>query len=1139
MEKTKQQLIEAFEAFSRGTLPESDFFSVVEKWASSRVETRMPELKTPSQRNADSIQTFSPAGANSQDVSQFSMREPPTQSFQVNSYPEVDIGLKPGDPPGEGEVTSGMANSDTPGGHLDDSFDELVDTPISFINQSADTNENHRIDIAHDDSQLAGSKGPQDHRFEFIRPHAKGGLGKVSVALDTELNREVALKEIRSRYVDNQNSKTRFNIEALITGSLEHPGVVPVYGYGNNQDGSPWFAMRFIKGDTFRSAITEWHDSFNSVNESSESRLAFRSLLARFIDACHAIAYANNRGVLHRDIKPSNIMLGKYGETLVVDWGLAKKIDRTNPADPVTAQEASIIIDSKDTASTMDGSTLGTPAFMSPEQAAGRLDSMGPASDVFSLGATLYYIVAGRLAFDGSTAMELVDNARLCNFQPPIEHKPGLAKPLNAICCRAMAAKPADRYESAMDLAADIESWLADEPVLAYEESFVERAFRWLRRHKMLAVSTGVLALAVASFSLIGMMLVNAEKNRTVEALEQVQMEKTKTDQALSKLEVAQTETVSALEAETAARRQTRNVLNTVTDDLVGELLARQIELGEADRIFFERVLSQFSEFTKTEGDSNDAVNIRADGFFRVANLQRRLDDLAAAEEGYLKAETMFASLVERDPQPQFRVDQAAVNANLAVLYASQGKHRAAIEKEDRGISLLTGLVSEFPENAQYNLELAKIRINRANAFTRLGEFEKAESDFRASVDLMKKLVEANGRNKLKGQYATALTSLANFYSKQKESIGDSSKLYQQAIEILDATATDDETAIVHRQKQESQLAFARQNYGNVLLRQKQNDAAIEQFRAAIETQTELTNRYPSLATYRRDLGRSKLGLSRALNRLELDGAEQSLNEANKIILGLVEQFPERIDFKQDHAMANEQLASIYKSEKDIAAATKHYRQSIKIRAEISKLRPENDRLARQAVGAQINFANFLRTSKEYPEATVRYKDLLELLEGEEEYDKALLRLVRFGLADCFKQQKKYSDAWPLWTKLTENHADPAWKAFELQRAMCEIREGNIMEGVSAAKSVLEMEDPDEAVYYDVASCYSIAAASEKDKDKSSEYAAQALDLLRQIRDDGLFSEEIRAHAADDPDLDGIRSLEAFKEFFESLSSEQ
>ncbi len=169
-----------------------------------------------------------------------------------------------------------------------------------------------------------GTATSEGQRYRILRPHARGGLGAVFVALDTELNREVALKQILDHHADDPVSRQRFLIEAEVTGGLEHPGIVPVYGLGTYADGRPYYAMRFIKGESLKEAIERFHADASLAREPGRRSLELRKLLRRFIDVCNAIDYAHSRGVLHRDIKPGNIIVGQHGETLVVDWGLAK-----------------------------------------------------------------------------------------------------------------------------------------------------------------------------------------------------------------------------------------------------------------------------------------------------------------------------------------------------------------------------------------------------------------------------------------------------------------------------------------------------------------------------------------------------------------------------------------------------------------------------------------------------------------------------------------------------------------------------------------------------------------------------------------------------------------------------------------------
>ena len=369
-------------------------------------------------------------------------------------------------------------------------------------------------------------------RFRILRTHAKGGLGQVSVALDDELRREVALKEIQERFADDPESRSRFLLEAEVTGGLEHPGVVPVYGLGAYADGRPFYAMRFIRGDSLKEAIKRFHRAEASRGreppdgerqaEASRGReptegertLAFRQLLGRFVDVCQAVAYAHSRGVLHRDLKPGNVMLGKYGETLVVDWGLAKPLGRVEG--PSKSEEGTLQPASADgSAPTQMGAAIGTPSYMSPEQAAGHLDRLGPVSDVYSLGATLYCLLAGRPPFEGEDLGFVLQKVQRGEFPRPRQLQPRVPPALEAVCLKAMALRPEDRYASALELAVEVEHWLADEPLASYREPLLGRAARWLRRHRTVAASALVLLLTATAGLGAGLFFVNAEKDRT------------------------------------------------------------------------------------------------------------------------------------------------------------------------------------------------------------------------------------------------------------------------------------------------------------------------------------------------------------------------------------------------------------------------------------------------------------------------------------------------------------------------------------------------------------------------------------------------------------------------------------------------
>jgi serine/threonine-protein kinase len=352
-------------------------------------------------------------------------------------------------------------------------------------------------------------------RFRILRPHAKGGLGQVFVAFDKELHREVALKEIQDQHADAPEARARFSMEAEITGRLEHPGIVPVYGLGVYANGRPFYVMRLIKGDSLKEAADHFHRTEIGASKRAYEGFEFRQLLGRYIDVCNAIEYAHSRGVLHRDLKPGNIMLGAYRETLVVDWGLAKVIGR---AEGRRSAEESTLAPSSGGSSTptVVGSALGTPAFMSPEQAAGRWDELGPGADVYSLGATLYFLLTGQAPFQSDSSDAdlggLLRKVQRGEFPHPRALNNTIPAALEAICLQAMANRPADRYSSASALANDVERWLADEPVAAFTETALARAGRFGRKHRGL-VRTAIAALfAISLISTVGAVIIDAQR---------------------------------------------------------------------------------------------------------------------------------------------------------------------------------------------------------------------------------------------------------------------------------------------------------------------------------------------------------------------------------------------------------------------------------------------------------------------------------------------------------------------------------------------------------------------------------------------------------------------------------------------------
>lgn len=360
-------------------------------------------------------------------------------------------------------------------------------------------------------------------RYKKCREIKGGGGGIVFEAIDRELSRRVAVKELRSFDMDSPLLLARFRQEATITAELDHPGVIPIYGFERDELGMPRYAMRLMSSQADKTVeqnrsetrsssefasptelqerIKRFHSSDGVINWRSQQ---FRDLLIHFQALCNTIAYAHSRRVIHRDLKPANVLTGHYGETLVADWGLANHLDDESGGESAL------------------GGTIG---YMSPEQESGER-CLGPESDVYSLGAILYTIVTAnepqksnsRKAPSVPRSLKTLYRRVDARVPLPRELKRGCPQPLEAVCLKAMASSPNARYSSAKELAADVERWIADEPIRCegdYHEPFSVPVKRWIKKHSRAIGGVTVFALITAVVVYIGGLYVQQVKNRS------------------------------------------------------------------------------------------------------------------------------------------------------------------------------------------------------------------------------------------------------------------------------------------------------------------------------------------------------------------------------------------------------------------------------------------------------------------------------------------------------------------------------------------------------------------------------------------------------------------------------------------------
>ena len=569
------------------------------------------------------------------------------------------------------------------------------------------------------------SEHAQGERFQLLRPHAQGGIGQVWVARDSELQRDVALKEMQPRFAEREDHRARFLLEAEITGNLEHPGIVPVYSLGRNADGRPYYAMRFIKGESLAVAIRRFHEARKNQGADHAPRITwgieFRQLLRRFLDVCDAIDYAHSRGVIHRDLKPANIMLGRYGETLVVDWGLAKVIGRDDIAlgrddgdfEPHVAGASAASSDE-----TMQGTTIGTPSYMSPEQARGAIDEIAPTSDVFSLGATLYEILTGRVPFSGKSVSEVIEKVVKGEVVRPRTLDRSLPAPLEAICLKALANAPGERYTTVRALAQDLEHWLADEPVAAYPERRLERLGRWLRQHRTWTHAAAAALVGISLAATIGMFVVDHARRREAEARKEAE-----TNFGLAQTAVE--DYLTSVSENTLLKQQDSVDIRTLRHELLSN------------------ALTYYKSFVNQRREDPLLRRQLANAYFRVGEITQEIGPPGEALEAFHAALAIWDPLAGANPQDhEVRGRLADCHLAIAKQRFATDEFAAAMVSLTRARAILEPLVREQPVVMSYQSSLAECCLQTGIIQAKLKLADRALATLREAKTIQQHLID-------------------------------------------------------------------------------------------------------------------------------------------------------------------------------------------------------------------------------------------------------------------------------------------------------------------------------------------------------------------------------------------------------------
>lgn len=867
----------------------------------------------------------------------------------------------------------------------------------------------------------AGSIRVPSSQYTLREVHAEGGMGKVWKAEDESLGRIVALKDLHDRGAKNERLRNRFVKEARITGQLEHPNIVPLYHLGEMVDSDrPFYTMRMITGRTLTEEVERYHKGSDTEGRTHTLRRLVQALVA----VGNAISYAHSRKVIHRDLKGHNIVLGPFGEVVVLDWGVARLLDEEEPA----ASALSGGSETSEADSTQEGQLVGTPAFMAPEQARGETGAVDERTDVYGLGAILYQILTGQGPFRGPTVTEVLERVRLQPPTPPHEVSDQAPRPLEAICLKALAKAPEDRYQNAGDLVAELQRWLDDEPVEAYPEPALVRAGRWARKHRTLVTSAAVLLLT----AVVGLGVSNVLITRQEALTDAARKDAEENYQRAEELRVlAQSNFTKAREA-----------VDTMLTKLGQERLRNIPQLENVRKELLEEALEFNESLLEVRSDDPELQLETARSYTRIGRIQHVLGDREAAKSNFRMAIGRVEDIVRREPaSPRYRhslqqikldyfqtlerageLQQAEKLANearsaleemsadfpeianirvtyansliaLASIYDLTDRPEKSLQAYDTALDVRREILGEDPNDPTGLYSVGLINGNIGNLHYRRHEYEKAEAPYRLALDAKRKLLETNPKEiEYQERYAMALIAVGNVLQ-ETDRVLAAERHFLEAAPILEQLREGFPSFVKYRR----QLAAVHYNLGNLNYLRRRMKAAEAPYRRALAIHQGLVEDYPADPEFSQALISNRLGLA---NVLQYTGRA---DEAEQEFVALLEHAQQTVKDDADRgrwlsATCQYNLGNLHIAHGDASEAEQHYRQATKLIQELEAADPENSEYQEMASSIALDLGNLLQQTFRYPEALQAFQTCIQRLERL--HERYPLRLtIRYQLA--------------------------------------------------------------------------------------------------------------------------------------------
>ncbi|MEL6107872.1 MAG: serine/threonine-protein kinase [Planctomycetota bacterium] len=723
--------------------------------------------------------------------------------------------------------------------------------------------------------------------YEILGEIARGGMGIVFRARQIEANRIVALKMILSGNVAGPKEVQRFKNEAKAAASLDHPNIVPVFDIGE-QDGQHFFSMGFVDGPSLKEVIA-------TERMNGQRAATFVQTLAK------AIQYAHSKGIIHRDLKPANILLDEQGNPRITDFGLSKVMD-------------------SQTELTGTGQVIGTPAYMSPEQASGNSSEISETTDVYSLGAILYELLTGHVPFHSETVVGLLIKVQNETPRSPASlSQVRMSADLDTICMKCLEKNPDHRYTTARALADDLDRYLRGEPIMARPISIGTRLARWCGKHPM---TTGLAACLVISLLVFGSSTLHfAMKSQQRSSM--VASERRQKDQNLEIALIAVEQMVeqAKLLADVPRKEKTR------------------VELLDKATEFYDRFLQQRPEDRTLQFQ---AAMVHQS----IGNVFRILDEFERSQKALAESISQLDGLIATEPDNrQYSIALAEGYISLALLLKPRDSE-LAFDAIEQAKAIQSELSIDQYADANSRHAVARVLYNRGMMLSEQGQYEAAESDYQAAISMLLKLVQsANAdvsEDSFAREYRLDLGRTLNNYGNLLKRDGrpeEAKQQIQQAIE-LHADLSD---LREHRQD----VAIFRNNLANTLTAQKQFADALAVNLRSIDALDELVAQFPRYASLKSELANA-LNTRGSIkgSQNELGNAAEFFGRAEFTLQKLTQDFPENFGYSNRLAAAQYNVAVVAYMQRDFEKCCVILRKAIQLHRKCLDGMPSNEEIS-------------------------------------------------------------------------------------------------------------------------------------------------------------------------------------------------